>query len=163
MQHRKQERIKRNKVILHGRKQKLQLLAPKWLYALLRVFKTPLLHQDTHAGKQRILKMAQDRYLWPGMGHDIKCYIKTCTACKQATSRQALACQASRLPDWVDLLQNRPQQPDQGGKIIRRLQKSLIDWQSHLLPSRSSTLVNWDHQDLMSIWDTWDHLKYHIK
>ena len=104
--------------------------------------------------------MAQDRYLWPGMGHDIKCYIKTCTACKQATSQQALACQASWLPDWVDLLQNRPQQPDQGGKIIRRLQKSLMIDRATCYPvevplwSTETTKIWWAFETHGIIWST---------
>ena len=41
------------------------------------------LHEDTHAGQQQTIKMARDRYLWPGLGQDIKKFVKSCTVCQR--------------------------------------------------------------------------------
>ena len=37
----------------------------------------------THAGQQQTIKMARDRYLWPGLGRDIKKFVKSCTVCQK--------------------------------------------------------------------------------
>ena len=41
------------------------------------------MHEDTHAGQQQTIKMARDRYLWPGLERDIKKFVKSCTVCQK--------------------------------------------------------------------------------
>ena len=40
------------------------------------------LHEDKHVGQQQTIKMARDRYIWPGMGRDIKKFVKSCPVCQ---------------------------------------------------------------------------------
>ena len=60
------------------------------------------LHEDTHSGMQQTIKMARDKYLWPGMGQDIKKFVKSCPVCQQA-----LACQAWQFPEREDRIDDR--------------------------------------------------------
>ena len=55
------------------------LLPPAYRQAAMKA-----LHEDTHAGQQQTIKMARDRYLWPGLGQDIKKFVKSCTVCQSA-------------------------------------------------------------------------------
>ena len=41
-----------------------------------------LYEEDTHAGQQQTIKMARDRYILPGMGRDIKKFVKSCPVCQ---------------------------------------------------------------------------------
>ena len=54
------------------------LLPPAYRHAAMKA-----LHEDTHAGQQQTIKMARDRYLWPGLGRDIKKFVKSCTVCQK--------------------------------------------------------------------------------
>ena len=54
------------------------LLPPAYRQAAMKA-----LHEDTHAGQQQTIKMARDRYLWPGLGQDIKKFVKSCTVCQR--------------------------------------------------------------------------------
>ena len=42
-----------------------------------------VLHEDTHASQQETIKMARDKYLWPGLRQDIKKFVKSCTVCQK--------------------------------------------------------------------------------
>ena len=50
------------------------------------------LHEDKHAGQQQTIKMARDRYIWPGMESS-----KSLSKC-QSEDQLAQACQARILP-----------------------------------------------------------------
>ena len=54
------------------------LLPPAYRQAAIKA-----LHEDTHAGRQQTIKMASNRYIWPGLWGVIKKFVKSCPVCQR--------------------------------------------------------------------------------
>ena len=84
------------------------LLPPTYRQAAIKA-----LHEDTHAGQQQNIKMASDRYILPGLGRDIKKFVKSCPVCQQVKinkqkKKNQRACQTRKFPNREDSFQDSP-------------------------------------------------------
>ena len=61
----------------------IHLLPPAFRKAAIKA-----LHEDTHAGQQQAIKMAMGRYIMPGMGRDIKKFVKSCPLCQKVKANK---------------------------------------------------------------------------
>ena len=79
------------------------LLPPAYRHAAMKA-----LHEDTHAGQQQTIKMARDRYLWPGLGARHQEVRQVVYCVPESKNQQTRACQTRTISHREDSFPDHP-------------------------------------------------------